>query len=254
MPENTSFRAALFHCRPGQDTLVAIATALLMIPVYYAGTHGQESLTGLLIFVVFGNGFLNVLFPAYYLLILRREKPGELGITIRRLWLALLLSAVFSLFAWKGLQRELLAHPHSSLLPQLIFNGVILWEPFFVFGWLQLRFERAFGIIPGIVLAALSFGAYHLGTFPLGGILALVVVGIVSAAIFRVTKNLLTLWPATWAVTSSIGTLQMDMRFGWNQVAIYAVILVVQIAAIAWMITHARRKELEATNDRTPPS
>jgi membrane protease YdiL (CAAX protease family) len=222
--------------QPGRDTAIALLTALLMLPVYYIGTH-NHGLIGLLVFVIFGNGVLNVLFPAYYLLVIRREKPEQLGITTRRLWLAVLLSALCSLFAWKGLQRELAAHAGVDLLPQLIFNGLILWEPFFVFGWLQLRFERAFGILPGIVLAAASFGAYHLGTYPLSGVAGLVLFGLVFAILFRTTKNLLVLWPATWAVVSSIGTLQGNMQFGWDQVAIYAVILLVQIVAIGWMIS-----------------
>jgi membrane protease YdiL (CAAX protease family) len=229
-----------FHWQPDRDTAVALMTALLMIPVYYTGTHDQTGLGGLLVFVIFGNGILNVLFPAYYLLVVRKAGPAELGITTSRLWLALPLSVVCSLFAWKGLQQEALSHPDIDLLPQLIFNGVILWEPFFVFAWLQLRFERAFGILPGIVLAATCFGAYHLGTFPLAGVASLVVVGIVFAILFRTTKNLLTLWPATWAVASSIGTMQGNMQFRWDQIAIYAVILVVQVVAIAWMIAAGR--------------
>jgi membrane protease YdiL (CAAX protease family) len=232
-----------FRWNPGQDTMVALATALLMIPVYFVGTHSKDSVTGWLVFVILGNGILNVLFPAYYLLILRKDKPDELGITTHRLWLAVLLAVACSAFMWKGLQREIAAHPGVELLPQLIFNGIILWEPFFVFGWLQLRFERAFGILPGIVLAAAGFGAYHLGTYPLSGVAGLFAFGVFFAVLFRITKNLLSLWPVTWAVVSSIGTLQGNMRFGWDQIAVYAVILVVQIAIIAWMIVRRRNAD-----------
>jgi membrane protease YdiL (CAAX protease family) len=226
---------------PGRDTIIALLTAVLMIPIYYTGTHERSGLAGLFVFVIFGNGILNVLFPAYYVLLLRGEGPEGLGITTRRLWLAVLLSLVCSLFSWKGLQREAALSPDVDLLRQLVFNGIILWEPLFVFGWLQLRFERAFGILPGIVLAAICFGAYHLGTFSLPGVVGLVVVGVICGVVFRITKNLLTLWPATWAVFSSIGTMQGKMHFGWDQIAIYGVILLIQIAAITWMILHSRK-------------
>ena len=56
-----------------------------------------------------------------------------------------------------------------------------MWEPFFVYGWLQLRFERAFGVIPGIALAAVCFGAYHIGTFPLSGVVTLLGLGVFLA-------------------------------------------------------------------------
>jgi membrane protease YdiL (CAAX protease family) len=228
--------------RPGWDTAFALLTGLLMIPVYYVGAHDHSGVAGLLVFVIFGNGILNVLLPAYYVLVVRREGPEELGITTRRLWLAVLLSLACCLFSWKGLQREAASNPDVDLLRLLVFNSVILWEPLFVYGWLELRFERAFGILPGIVLAAICFGAYHLGTFPLPGVVGLVVVGVVFGVVFRITRNLLTLWPATWAVVSSIGTMQGKMQFGWDQVALYAVILLVQIVAIAWMVRNGRKR------------
>lgn len=224
-----------FRWKPGQDTVVAAVTAVLMTPAYYLGAQVFHGVLGLVIFTVLTNGVLNVLFPAYYMLKIRGERLDELGITIRRWWMALAVSIAWSLLSWKGLQRELQSHPNIDLMPHLIFNGLILWEPFFVFGWLQLRFERAFGLIPGILLAACSFGAYHLGTYPLPGVVMLAAIGVGYGILFRLTKNLLTLWPLTWAVASSIGTLQGNMQFDWGQVATYAVLLLVQIAAIAWM-------------------
>jgi membrane protease YdiL (CAAX protease family) len=228
--------------QPSQDTVVALLTALLMIPVFYVGTHDTTGIVGLLVFVILGNGILNVLFPAYYLLVVRKERPQELGITTDRLWLAVGLSLVWGLMSWVGLQKEARLHPEADLLPQLVFNGLILWEPFFVYGWLQLRFERAFGMLPGIVLAAACFGAYHLGTYPLPAVGMLVVIGLIYAILFRMTKNLLTLWPLVWSVGSSIGTLQGGFYFGWDQVGMYAIILLVQIVAIAWMISHGRKR------------
>ena len=103
-----------------------------------------------------------------------------------------------------------------------------------MFGWLQLRFERAFGLLPGVVLAALSFGAYHLGTFPLTGVLGLVGFGLLYAVLFRVVgANLLVLWPLMWAVGSGIGTLQGGFAFSWDSVPNAMVLLGVQAAAIA---------------------
>src|SRR5215203_4094145 len=54
-------------------------------------------------------------------------------------WLALLLSAVVSVLSWPQLQQIVAQHPGTDLLPLLLANGLILWEPFFVYGWLQLR-------------------------------------------------------------------------------------------------------------------
>jgi membrane protease YdiL (CAAX protease family) len=213
-----------------------------MVGLYYANTRAQGPVFSLVVFVILTNGVLNVLFPAYYVLVLRREGLGQLGIT-RRWWgLAVLLSAVVSMLSWPQLQQIVAQHPGTDLLPLLLANGLILWEPFFVYGWLQLRFERAFGVIPGIGLAAVCFGAYHLGTFPLSGVGSLALLGLFFGVLFRVSGgNLLALWPLTWAVTSSIGVLEGGFGFGWSDVATYALLLIVQVAAIALMARHVDR-------------
>ncbi len=193
-----------------------------------------------LIFGLVGNVVLGVLFPVYYLLRLRGERPDELGITTRRWWLAALLSLALSAISWLGLVRIPL-QPGASLLPQILVNGLMLWEPFFVFGWLQLRFERAFGMLPGILLAGIAMGAYHLGTFGLSGVLIMVVFGISFVAVFRVTRNLLSMWPLTWAICASIGTLSGGIFFHWSEVFIYAMILAIQLVGITIIAMLARK-------------
>jgi membrane protease YdiL (CAAX protease family) len=212
-----------------------------MVGLYYVNTLAQGPVFSLVVFVILTNGVLNVLFPAYYVLVVRREGLNQLGITRRWWWLALLLSVVVSVIFWPQLQQQVAAQqPNIDLLPLLLANGLILWEPFFVYGWLQLRFERAFGVVPGIALAAACFGAYHIGTFPLPEVVTLFGLGVFFGVLFRVTGgNLLALWPLTWAVTSSIGVLEGGFGFGWSDVATYALLLIVQVALITLMARHA---------------
>jgi len=59
-----------------------------------------------------------------------------------------------------------------------------------------LRLEEAFGIIPGIVLGSFFYAAYHIGyAMPLSEIIFLFFIGIMFSVIFRLTKNILILWP-----------------------------------------------------------
>jgi len=239
--------------RPHADTAVALLTAVLMVGLYYVNSRAaQGSVFSLVVFVILTNGVLNVLFPAYYVLVVRREGLNQLGITRRWWWLALLLSAVVSVLSWPQLQQIVAQHPGTDLLPLLLANGLILWEPFFVYGWLQLRFERAFGIIPGIALAAACFGAYHIGTFPLSGVGSLVVLGIFFGLLFRVAGgNLLALWPLTWAVTSSIGVLEGGFSFDWSDVVTYALLLIVQVVLVVLMVQRADRSRARRRSIRT---
>ena len=57
--------------RPRGDTAVALLTAVLMAGLYYANTRAQSPVLSLVVFVTLTNGVLNVLFPAYYVLVVR---------------------------------------------------------------------------------------------------------------------------------------------------------------------------------------
>lgn len=218
---------------PGADTALAFATAVAFSFCYFFGARTGSALASFLVFTVLGTGVVCVLLPAFYVLVVRGEGLGALGITARGWRVSLAISAVFAAGSLPGLLRAA-GDSGADPAPHVLVNALTLWEPFFVFGWLQLRFERAFGVLPGVFLAALSFGAYHLGTFPLPAVLALVGFGLLYAALFRaVGANLLALWPLAWAVGSGIGTLQGGFAFGWASVPGAAVLLLVQAAAIA---------------------
>jgi hypothetical protein len=61
----------------------------------------------------------------------------------------------------------------------------------------------------------------------------LLLVGVIAASLFRLTSNLLVVWPFAWAAASSMGTLMGDMLFSWRQVGIWSVILLMQLGFIA---------------------
>src|SRR3954466_13267740 len=228
--------------QPGQDTLVALGTLALMIGLYYANSHARQPIVTL-IWLVAGNLVLNVLFPAWYVLRVRRERLDALGITTRWWWLALLISLGQCLRVWGPLQQAAARRPDVDLLAHMVGNGLILWEPFFVYGWLQLRYERAFGIVPGIVLTGASFAAYHVGSYPPELLLRFFVAVTLTAALYRITRNLLAVWPLTHAFTSALGTLGGGFVFDWSADAVRAAILAVQVAGIVWLARCARQSQ-----------
>jgi membrane protease YdiL (CAAX protease family) len=178
------------------------------------------------------NLVINVLLPLWWITIYRKQPLSELGITTRRWLLALIIGIALAVFGSFRL-REVAAG--TDWPPHVLYNAVILWEPFFIFAWLQLRFDRAFGILPGIVLTGLCFTAYHIGTFPPASLVVLLISGLIYAAIFRLTRNLLSMWPLAWCVASSLGTLMGPYHFTWQQVAIWSVILVIQLFCIGYV-------------------
>jgi len=221
-----------FKWAPSSDTALALVTELLMIGVYYVTTHWLHSdLAAFAVFGVLTNLIINVSLPVWWIAYHRRQPLSELGITTRRWLPSLLIGIGLAAFSSLGLRQKAAG---MDWLPHVLFNAVILWEPFFVFSWLQLRFDRAFGIVPGVLLAGLCFAAYHIGTYPPAELVTLLIWGLIYAAIFRLTSNLLIVWPLVWSIASSIGTLMGGMVFTWNQVASWSVILLIQLVFIGY--------------------
>lgn len=215
-------RQRLLTWDPGTDTLIALLTLLGFWACYWAGTtlHPAFLYAGILV--------LGTLVPAWTVLRRRREGLVGLGLTQHHLRLALLISAVLG--AGSAYQLVTIAHEQGvGLLPHLLGNLVVLWEPLFVFGWLYLRWERAFGVLPAIVLVGAGFALQHVGSVPLGAATSFGIFALVFAVLFALVRNLLVLWPLFYPVASGIGTLQAGFQMGWDDVLIGAAAMLAQV-------------------------
>jgi len=221
--------SAWVRWEPDLDTAAAVLSAIAMIPLYYLSVHltGWPGTVAVCIQMV----LLGVVFPVWWLVWHRKKTLADLGITRAHKAISILAGIFLALLFCHQL-FALVSGP--ALIPQLLVNACMFWEPFFVFGWLFLCFYRAFGIVPGIIFTSLAFAAYHIGTYPAEGLVMLVIVGLIFGCIFCTTQNILILWPFSWTVSSGIGTAMGGMVFGWGDVAVSAVVLVISLAFIAY--------------------
>jgi protein-S-isoprenylcysteine O-methyltransferase Ste14 len=225
--------------RPGRDTLLALATLIYFVPTYYLGAN-TGSLFGLVNFV-FATTVVLVVLPAYYVLRVMGRPPSEIGFTARNLVPSLGLSAFLVLRYMPVLRAALASIPGASVLPHLLYCGLCLWEPFFIHCWVQLRFEDAFGIVPGVLAAGVCTAVYHVGTFPVEMVLRLGGYGLFYGVLFRLTRNVFTLWPLAWAGASAMGTIAGGFVFGWGHAALYGGVLLVQLLSI-WFFSGSGRQ------------
>lgn len=210
---------------PGTDTLIALLTLLAFWGCYWAGTTIHEGflLGGILVF--------GTLVPAWVVLRQRREGLTGLGIRRRFLLVSLLVAAVMG--AGSAFQLITLAGEQGvPVLPHLLGNLLVLWEPLFVFGWLFLRWERAFGWLPAILLTGAGFALQHVGAVPLEAALGFGGFAVIFAIVFATVRNLAILWPLFYPIASGIGTLQAGFAMGWPSVVSGAVLLVVQVLVV----------------------
>ena len=129
---------------PNSDIVVALLTEVWMIAAYYTMTHTTSLVFTLLGFTLFTNLIANVLLPTCWVVGYRKQPLSELGITARHWLLSLILSLLLAGFTWRRLWPLLAG---KDWVPHVLYCMIVLWEPFFVYSWLQLRFERAFGMV-----------------------------------------------------------------------------------------------------------
>lgn len=205
---------------------------------------------------IYGSSFLNpILFgllgtvgvctvlPLYWIVIYKRKNLSALGITNKKIIISLIISLLLGIFFFIDYYNNF--QIDKTIIPAIILGIYSLWEVIFVFGWLQIRFEEAFGIIPSIILAGFCFCLYHFGYgwFDFSDLANLLIVGTFMAMVFRLTKNILILWPFFWPICALRGFKMGEFTPGLNEAisSMLFLILIIVAIIIAFRIQKGRK-------------
>lgn len=194
-----------FHWQPDRGVWVALAAGLLafglsaLILPLGAGTGPARFITFIIIWA--GCGFVA---PWGYTLLVEKAGVAALGLTRARLGRSLVLNLCLGamylplILSWADL---------SGLTPATFARGATvllvgnLFELFLYYGFIHLRLERAFGILPAILVTSAVYVLWHVGTQlpleadPWAASGKLFLVGVFYQSVFSLTRNLLTIWP-----------------------------------------------------------
>lgn len=234
----------LLRWAPSRDSAAAAVSLLAMTATYAVMGANPENMglwafLGLVIVPVLAVGI-----PVYWVTRVERQPISSLGLTTQGWLPSLGLSLILCLITFYQLFFKAPAISSRDLwLPMAVAGALSLFEPLFVFGWLQLRFEKDFGVLPGILLAAFGFGIYHILYTP-GSFAGQFNDAIMFAVFFRLTGNLLVVWPLLWGATSAwycIGG--SGCFYSWPMVVPTVVTLLIEVAYIAFMASRQRRRE-----------
>jgi hypothetical protein len=186
----------------GKDLAVVALSWLLVVGALYTATVivGQTVWGGLayfFLYAVVGATLFGIGIPLYWMTVVRRRSIADLGLTTKRWGLSLVLQVIFATLLYFGTFAKVQLPPIEELLPLVALALTIgFFEAVFWRGWVLLRLEEAFGIIPAILLGSALYAAYHIGYgMPLSEMIFLFFIGILFAVVFRLTKNILILWP-----------------------------------------------------------
>lgn len=185
---------------PQRDTVVALLSYLLVVAALFIAFQVFTTEHVAANFITFGPitlAGLGLALPLFYTVHVRHRPLSDLGLTTYRLLPSLALSLILGWDTYRNTLATLDVASTRAVVPLVVMViAVGLFEAVFFRGWLQLRFEAAFGMVPGLLLGALCYSLYHIGYgMEPQELLTLFFLGVTFGAMFRLTKNLFVLWP-----------------------------------------------------------
>ena len=190
-------------------------------------------------FITFGPvtlAGLGVALPVLYTVLVRRRSVADLGLTTRQLLPSLALGLLLGWDTYRNTIGPLGMAWTRELVPLVAMAlAVGLFEAIFFRGWLQLRFEEAFGLVPGLVLGAVCYSLYHVG-YGMSGeeMLFLFGLGLSFGAFFRLTKNVFVLWPFYTPVGSIFTNLREGLTLPFEATYGFLLTIGLMMGVIVW--------------------
>ena len=227
-----------FHWAAGRDTWIAalsyVAVVAALAVAFQVFTTARVAANFIMYGIVALAG-LGVAFPALYTVLVRQRPLSDLGLTSRLIVPSLVLGAILGLDTYRNTLATLDFSLSSRLVPLVAMTlAVGLFEAVFFRGWLQLRFEDAFGTVPGLILAALCYSLYHVGYgMGAGEMLFLFGYGLVFGAVFRLTNNVFVLWPFYTPVGSLYSNIKGGLDLPFEATYGFVLVLVLMTAGMS---------------------
>lgn len=210
------------------------------------GVFGVDSVAGL--FLSFGTGLtLGVAVPIMYTALVRRRPLSAIGIGLHNWKPTVALGLVFAATQF-GLTLWGYELPRPvDWVPLLVMSLTVgIFESIFFRGFVQGVFEDSFGVGPSVLGGAVLYGLYHLGYgMEISEIGFLVGLGGTYAVAYRITKNVLILWPLFTPVGGFFNMLESgDIEMPW--IAILGFLDVLGLMVGAYVLTRKIDKKRRA--------
>lgn len=192
----------LFQWQPAKETLIAFMAGLviiflsvLMLP------FNENSWMRIAIHDIGMVSLAGILFPLFYI-----QRSGRIfadfGLTLRRWYVFIPINLILGVFLlsifiyWVPPAGFRFDTKTLTTMVVILCTGV--FEVIFFYGFLRTLFERAFGVVPAILLAAGFYSFHHIGFQP--EFLQLFFVGVMYAAVYRTANSMLLIYPFFWGI------------------------------------------------------
>lgn len=227
-----------FRWQPSKDLFAIVVSWVLVVTALYAATFlvGSDVAGGMAYFglyAVLGATIFGIGIPLYWTVVVRKRPVSDLGLTRERLALSVILQLAFAALQFVGAYRDLKIPAWDSLLPLVALALAIgFFEAIFWRGWVLLRLEECFGLIPAIAIGSILYSLYHIGYgMPASEMVFLFFIGVMYAVAFRLTKSAFMLWP----VFQPMGQLVTLIKDGLS-LPLLASLGFIEVLALMWLL------------------
>lgn len=240
--------------RDGADLTAVIVLYVAVVALFRVAftVFTTDNVLGL--FLTFAGGLLlGVAGPVVYEVWVRNRDLTSLGIGLHRLPQTVTAAVVLG-----GIQFAMTLWGYDlpapvDWVPLLVMSLVVgLFEAVFFRGFIQNRLEASLGTVAGIAGAALLYSLYHVG-YGMGAeeMWFLFGLGVVYAIVFRLTDNILVLWPLLTPLGAFFNNLEAgDIELPWASIAGFADVFAA-MAIVTWLTQRHLRKR--STGEEAQP-
>ena len=249
----------LFKFKPTKELFVVLLSWVMVVSAFYLAFNVitiQRVALNFITFGIVGILLFGVSVPLIWTVLIKKRPLSDLGIKRDKLILSLVLGIILSATQYFLTIRNIEIPALKELIPLItMLIAVSFYENLFYRGWVQLRMEEYFGIIPGIMLSAVIYSLYHIGYgMPLSEIVTLFIIGLVYSIIFRLTTNIFILFPFLTPTGALFKQIQDGLRlpfeatYGFADVIIFCVIVLMVVNKISKGKRMPNSKMVSVTN------
>lgn len=221
---------------------VMVALSLLMLP--FSGSSFLDNAMSFVLrdlLMIFGLG---VVFVSLYAGKDGKSALNEIGFSGRKNVLSLILDFIFgaallAMFLKEEIPSGLADIKNFYAAVYILTAGI--FEMTFIYGFLRSSFEKAFGIIPAIILTSVFYSFHHAGFQP--EFMHLLFVGLMYCSVYYITQNLLIIFPFFWGVGALWDVIvSSDAGSEIKNAESFIIALVILLLSAIWIFIFKRRK------------
>ncbi|MBD5395453.1 MAG: CPBP family intramembrane metalloprotease [Lachnospiraceae bacterium] len=189
------------HFNIDKENIFGLICGLIMVLLSIAMTLFDFEISNIILRDLLMILFLGFFTPLYYILIIKKKNLSVLGIHKNKLAASLAInviagSSLLAMFISKSTENLVFNINSFYAISYILVAGI--FEMVFLYGFLCYEFERAFGILPSILITAIFYSLHHAGFQP--EFAKLFFVGIMYATVFYFTRNIFSIFPFFWGV------------------------------------------------------